>query len=110
MNPVLIALFGPIGFGLAYGGAYLYNQLRHRPIGERAEVWNRHTYRLACRQVERQAAAGLWFTAAEGATAICVWLRSERHYGSARRRAWFDRQLEAWTMKHAEFSPLANAH
>lgn len=109
MNAALLALIGPAGFGLAYGGAYLHNQLRHRPIGERVEVWNRHTCRLACRQVERQAAAGLWFAAWEGATAIRVWLANERHYGSARRQAWFDRQLTVWTVKCGEFNPLANA-
>ncbi|MFI5614675.1 hypothetical protein [Amycolatopsis sp. NPDC051903] len=109
MSTLLLALIGPAGFGLAFGGAYLHNQLRHRPIGERAEVWNRHTYRLACRQVERQARAELWFTAWEGATAICVWLTNERRYGSARRQAWFNQQLAAWTLKCGEFNPLANA-
>lgn len=109
MHTAFLALIGPLAFALTFGGAYLYNQLRHRPIGERAEVWNRHTYRLACRQVERQAAAGLWLTAWEGATAICTWLRSQRHYGSTRRRAWFARQYETWTAKRAEFNPLATA-
>ena len=109
MNSALLALIGPGSFGLAYGSAYLHNQLRHRPIGERAEVWNRHSYRLACRQVERQAAAELWFAAWEGATAIREWLARERHYGSARRQAWLHRQHAVWTVKCSEFNPLANA-
>ena len=107
LSTALLALIGPAGFGLAYGGARLYNQLRHRPIYERAEAWNWHSYQLACRQVDRQAAAELWFLAWEAAEALCTWLSSERHYGSARRQAWFERQLTTWTAKRDEFNPLA---
>lgn len=111
MNPVVLALLGPAGIGLVLGVVILIDRLRepHRDPRRPCVVVDRRTFRDARRRVEKLAAAGDFSRAWAGCVAICTWLKSERHYGNARRRAWFAEQLATWTAQRAEFNPLATA-
>lgn len=109
MSAVLPAAYPIAAFVLVMGVVIGWDRLReprrdlHRPFALGCE----RDYRDARRRVGRLAAAGEFQHAWLGCVAICTWLASERHYGGPRRRARLSADLEAWTARKAEFSPLA---
>lgn len=110
MSTALLAAAPPVAVGLVMGGVIAWDRLRepHRDLRRPIAVVDRRTFRDAHRRVEKLAAGGDFERAWAGCVAICVWLKSERHYGGRRRRAWFASRLETWTARRAEFSPLAD--
>lgn len=111
MGHLLPVLLVPAGVLAVLGLVIGFDRLRepHRDPRKPCAVVDRRTFRDATRRVNKLAAAGDFTRAWCGAVSICVWLKSERHYGSPRRRAWFATQLEIWTARRAEFTPLGEA-
>jgi len=109
MGHLLPALLIPAGVIAVMGLVILFDRLRepHRDPRELCAVVDRRTFRDATRRVDKLAAAGDFTRAWAGTVSICTWLKSERLYGSASRRAWFATQLEIWTARRAEFMPFA---
>lgn len=74
---------------------------------ERITVVDMRTYRNACRDVDLLIQEELWHRAYVGVTAICVWLGSERHYGSKKRRRTLSDALDVWERRRSEFNPVS---
>jgi hypothetical protein len=68
-------------------------------------VVDMRTYRDACRRVDRLVALEEWWHAYAVATAITVWAKSERHFGSAKRRRRLQAAYEAWDQRRGEYNP-----
>jgi hypothetical protein len=109
VTDLMLAATMPGAAVLIFVSVVAWDRLRepHRNLRRPFAIGGTRDYRDACRRVERLAAAGDWRYAWSGCVAICTWLRSERHYGSARRRARLAADLDTWTARRAEFSPLA---
>jgi hypothetical protein len=106
MSPALRA---PLAVVLVVGAAIAWDKLREpfRDPRTPCAVVDMRTFRAAQRRVERLVAMEEWTTAYAGATAICIWLRSERHYGSRRRQQRLAAELERWTARKTEYNPAA---
>lgn len=108
-GPVLLFLAGPAGVGLILGVVILLDRWRapRKNIRTPVAIGGERDYRDGCVRVEKLAAAGDWTRAHTGATAICTWLRSERHYGSPARKARLEAALVTWTARCLEYDPRA---
>jgi hypothetical protein len=110
VGPVLLAVASPAGIGLIMGVVILLDRWRvprkdiHTPVA----IGGERDFRDACFRVEKLAAAGDWTQAHTGATAICTWLRSERHYGSRIRKTRLEAALVTWTAHCLEYDPRAD--
>ncbi|MBW4722403.1 hypothetical protein [Saccharothrix obliqua] len=104
---VLMALTPPAAAGVVLGGVILWDRLRepHRDPAKPFAVVDARTFRDGRRRYDRLVAAGDWSHAHAVATAICVWLRHERHHGRAARRRRLDAQLGVWTARAQEAKP-----
>jgi hypothetical protein len=109
MNPVILGALGVAVPCTVVGLAIAWDRLRepHRDIHRPSVVVDQHTYRDTRRRVERLVAEHDWTRAHAGATAICVWLKSERHFGSRRRQIRLAADLQVWTARKSEYFPLA---
>ena len=109
---VIEAAAGPVGVGATIGAAAAWDHLRepHRPARRPFAVVDRRTYRQAVRRIERLVASGDphdLVAARHGATAVCVWLRSERNMaGRAARRVALASTLERWELRRDQILPL----
>jgi hypothetical protein len=109
VGPVLLFVVGPGGIGLILGAVILLDRWRapRKDIRTSVAIGGERDYRDACVRVEKLAATGDWRRAHTGATAICTWLRSERHYGSRARQARLEAGLVTWTAHRLEYDPRA---
>ncbi|RJQ74190.1 hypothetical protein D5S17_23250 [Pseudonocardiaceae bacterium YIM PH 21723] len=109
MNPYLMAVLTPAAVVLVVGAAITWDRLRepHRPLHRPVVVVDERTYRDACRRVDKLIAVESWSAVYTATTAICVWLKSERHFGSRRRQARLTAALEQWTARKQEYSLAA---
>lgn len=103
-----LALVGPASVGVVMGGAVLWDRLRerHRDITRPTVVVDARTYRDARRRVTRLVDAEDWTRAYRAATAICVWLGHERHYGRASRQRRLTADLAHWSARKQEMRPF----
>jgi phage gp16-like protein len=110
MNAVLLGLIGLAAPLIVIGTVIAWDRLRepHRDIRNPSVVVDRRTYRDTRRRVERLVAEHDWTRAHAGATAICEWLASERHYGTRRRQQRMAADLQICTARKAEYFPLAS--
>ena len=107
-STILLALAGPAAIGLVLGTSILWDRLRepHRDITRPTVVVDKRTYRDARRRVERLVTAQDWTRAYAAATAICVWLGHERHFGRAGRKRRLAADFDAWTARKQEMRPF----
>lgn len=109
MSPALLAVLVPLAVVLIVGTAIAWDKLREpfRDPRTPCAVVDERTFRVARRRIERLVAIEEWTAAYAGATAICIWLKSERHFGSRRRQQRLAAELERWTARKTEYSPTA---
>lgn len=110
MGIALSVLIGPAAVVLVVVVVIAVDRLRepHRDPHRARVAVDRHPFRNVARKGEMLASVGDFTRAYVGCVAICTWLTAQRHYGSARRRAWFAGQLATWSARCAEFKSLAD--
>lgn len=109
MNTALLAGAASAAAPAAIMGAVIaWDRIRepHRDLRRPFAIGGERDYRDACRRVDRLLAEGDHWHAWIGCLAICEWLKSERHYGSLRRKRRLSAALKTWTARKQEFAPF----
>ena len=101
MQSLIMAVAGPSAAGLVLGSVILWDRCRepHRDPRRTTVVVDQHTYRDACKRVDRLIDLGEPHRAWMASVAICLWLRSEVRYGRPRRRLGRAVDLERWELR-----------